>query len=46
MSSIEDEWRKLKIQNQLLNTEQRNVDFGATLKNQDLPLPLDSDGTL
>ena len=46
ISSIEDEWRKLKIQNQILNTDFRRTDVDATLKFQDLPLPFESDGSL
>jgi DNA polymerase alpha subunit A len=46
VSSIEDEWRKLKIQNQILNTELRKTDVDTTLKFQDLPLPFEPDGSL
>jgi len=41
-----DEWQKIKLQNSILNTDMRRTDVDATLKNQDLPLPLESDGTL
>ena len=45
-SSIEEEWKKLKLQNQLLNNEMRTTDIQSTLSSQDLPLPLNKDGSL
>lgn len=41
-----DEWQKIKLQNSILNTDMRRTDVDATLKNQDLPLPFENDGTL
>ena len=41
-----DEWEKIKRQNAILNTNLGRTDVDATLKNADLALPLESDGTL
>lgn len=32
MKSVEEEWRQLKIQNHVLNTENRSINVDATLK--------------
>lgn len=41
-----DEWEKIKRQNAILNTNLIRTDVDATLKNQDLAIPFESDGTL
>jgi len=41
-----DEWEKIKRQNAILNTNLSRTDVDATFKNQDLALPLESDGSL
>lgn len=46
MKSVEEEWRQLKIQNHVLNTENRSINVDATLKFQDMPLSFEGDGTL
>jgi len=46
LSSMEEDWKKLKLQNQLLNNEMRTTDIQSTLNSQDLPLPVNKDGSL
>ena len=41
--SVEDDWMKLKIQNQLTSTDNSRMPFDTTV---DLPLPLNPDGSL
>jgi len=45
-SSIEDDWQKLKIQNQLMDTQQAKQEAQSSLQQQDLPLPVNENGTL
>lgn len=49
-ATIEEEWEKLKIQNQLLNgggaLETAKLEVQASLSGSDLPLPLNPDGSL
>ena len=45
-SNIEEDWRRLKQQNLDLNNEIRTTDANQTLNSQDLPLPLNPDGSL
>ena len=45
-SNIEEDWRRLKQQNLDLNNEIRTTDANQTLNSQDLPLPLNADGSL
>ena len=45
-TSMEDDWQKLKIQNQLLNSENAKIEAAAALQGQDLPLAYNEDGSL
>lgn len=45
-SNTEDDWRKLKMENEHLNNQNKFVDTSQQLQSQDLPLALNKDGTL
>ena len=45
-NTTEQDWKNLKQQNADLNNEIRTTDAAGTLNSQDLPLPLNPDGSL
>ena len=46
VTSIEDDWKKLKLQNAHSNTEAQKTNIQGTLSSYDLPLPVNADGSL
>ena len=46
VASMEEDWKNLKLQNSKENNESRLTNADMQLKNDNLPLPLNPDGTL